>query len=780
MESSNFPLEKTNGHPPLQETERSAPLYRCVESPPRREVATAAGYDSFLDHWRTLVRHKKMLLLITLAGLIAAILIGLVQTPIYRARTSVEIQDFNENFLDLKSVDPTVSAGDYTREASYFETQVKLLQSASLLERVIDKLNLREAWPTNHSLVPRMLRLSNSRKPLENDELVRQAEGNLTVRAVGTTRVLEVLYESQDPKLAADFANTLVSEFIEESQEMRLKAFQSTAEHLTAQLDEMKAKLERSEEQLQDYARTSGLTFTSEKDNVSEARLVELQDELTKAQADRIAKEAKVEQAKKTSTESLPEMLDDPTLREYRVKLTDLQRQLVELTATLTPAHYKVQRVQAQIAELQSAVQNQRALILRRIGNEYSAGRRREESLTEAYAEQEMTVADQSSKAIRYGTLKGEVDSSRQLYQAMLERVKQAELATAMRATNVLVIDPAKVPRLPYKPNLPMNAAVGLFGGFSLALGLVFFRERLDRRIQFPGEAHVYLNISELGVITSAKITPSRQIANNGPTNRAMAMRAESSESPLDDCRELAAWNQESSLSADCYRATVTSILLANQNGDLPRVVVVTSPCEGDGKTTVASNLGIAMAELGRRVLLIDGDLRRPRLDRFFGLSNNRGLSNALRVNTPLGEIGPIKHLLRETEISGLYLLPAGDSTTNTTRLLHSPRISELLGLLRREFDMVIVDAPPILQQLADARVLGHLADGVILVIRAGQTTIESALFATERFAKDGTRVLGTILNGWDPKTGGRYGYGGYYAAMGGVSQSGEIAENER
>jgi succinoglycan biosynthesis transport protein ExoP len=779
MESSNFPLEKTNGHSLQQETERSVPLYGCVESLPSREVATTAGYASFLDYWRILIRQRKMLLLGTLAGLIAAVLIGAVETPIYRARTSLEIQDFNDNFLDLKNVDPTVTKEDYPTGTSYFETQVKLLQSESLLERVIEKLKLPDATKSR-SLVRRMLGLAKRPHPLDNEELVRQVENNLIVRPAGNTRVLEVLYESQDPKLAADFANTLVSEFIEESQEMRLKAFQRTAEHLTVKLDQMKAKLEESEQQLQDYARTSGLTFTSEKDNVSDARLVEIQSELTKAQAERIAKEAKFEQAKKTTAESLPEMLDDPTLREYHLRLTELRRQLVELSATLTPVHFKVQRVQAQISELESAVQNQRALILRRIGNEYSAARRREEFLRNAYVEQQMIAADQSSKAIRYGTLKGEVDSSRQLYEGMLDRVKQAELASAMRANNVVVIDPAEVPRRPYKPNLPMNAAVGLFGGFFLTLGVVFFRERLDRRIQFPGEAHIYLNTSELGVITSAEITPSRQIADNGPTNRAMAIRAESSDSPLDDCPELAAWNQESSLSADCYRATVTSILLANQNGNRPRVIVVTSPCQGDGKTTVASNLGIAMAELGRRVLLIDGDLRRPRLDRFFGLSNNRGLSNALRVNTPLGEIGPIKHLFRETEISGLYLLPAGDSTTNTTRLLHSPRMSELLGLLRREFDMVIVDAPPILQQLADARVLGHLADGVILVIRAGQTTIDSALFATERFAKDGTRVLGTILNGWDPKTGGRYGYGGYYAAMGGVSQSGEIAENER
>src|ERR1700758_336649 len=203
MESSNFPIEKTTGHPLQQETERSVPLYGCVESLPSREVATTAGYASFLDYWRILIRQRKMLLLGTLAGLIAAVLIGAVETPIYRARTSLEIQDFNDNFLDLKNVDPTVTKEDYPTGTSYFETQVKLLQSESLLERVIDKLNLRDRTKS-HSLVRRMLRLANPPR-LDNEELVRQVENNLTVRPAGNTRVLDVLYESQDPKLAADF-----------------------------------------------------------------------------------------------------------------------------------------------------------------------------------------------------------------------------------------------------------------------------------------------------------------------------------------------------------------------------------------------------------------------------------------------------------------------------------------------------------------------------------------------------------------------------------------------
>src|SRR5712692_5587014 len=559
MGSSDFPFKGTNRiRPELgNESEQRPALYGYVESP-RAKVAAAPGYDDLLNYWYILIGQKMTLLSFALAGLAAAILISLVQTPLYRARTSLEIQDFNENFLDLKSVDPTNSTGNYTTAESYFETQIRILQSESLLERVIDKLNLHQTrpasgWRAFASRARRMLGSSSSSHLPEKEQLIHQAQRNLTVRAAGNSRLLEVLYESQDPTLAADFANTLVSEFIRQSQEMRWKSTERTGEWLTSHLDEMKTKLEQSEAQLQDYARTSGLTFTSEKDNVAEIRLKELQDEFSRAQADRVAKQAKFEEAKNKPAESLPEMLDDPTLRDYRVKLTDLQRQLVELTTTLTPAHYKVQRVQAQVAQLQSAVQQERGLILRRIGNEYAAARRREEFLAQAYAEQEKIVADQSSKAIHYDTLKREVDSSRQLYQAMLQRVKQAELAAAMRASNVLVVDPAKPPLVPYEPNLLMNSALGLFSGVFLGVGFVLLRERFDRsRIRAPGDAEVYLHLPELGAIPLAEIPPSRKISGNGHANPLMLAPPSglALQSPLGDCPELATWNRKPSLLA--------------------------------------------------------------------------------------------------------------------------------------------------------------------------------------------------------------------------------------
>jgi polysaccharide biosynthesis transport protein len=765
MEIPEFPIDKTDAAP-AELTAKPEPLRglrRYVEPP---IVAPAAqGYDSLVDYWHTLLRHRMTLLTVVLVGLLAALVISLVQTPIYRVRTSLEIQ--SGNFLEMKGSDSGGTSASDAAVESYLETQVKLLQSESLIEHVIDKMKLHKERPTTPwgifaAGVHRLFFFSNTARLPEREQLIRQVERNLTVQSSGNSRLLEVLYESPDPKVAADFANTLVSEFIELTQEERWKAAQGTAEWLTNHLDQMKQQLEASEAQLQDYAETSGLSYTSEKESLAENRLKQLQDELSKAQADRIAAQARFEEARTKSADSLPEILEDQTMREDRQKLTELQRQYAELSATLTPAHYRVQRVQAQIDELKAQIKKERTNVLGRISNEYAAAALREKLLSEAHANQEKLVADQSSKAIHYDTLKRDVDSNRRLYEAMLQRVKEASLAAAMRDSNVMVIDRARPPLLPYRPSLAMNSAIGLLSSLFLGFAFVLLRERVNRRISAPGEAHVYLDLPELGVIPldeGAALpwheTKRLQLHRAARAPLPTAVGVSSNGGP-----ELATWKRKPSLIAECARTTLTSILLPNHDGELPQVVVLTSPCQGDGKTTVACNLSTAVAEIGRKVLLVDGDLRRPRLHKVFGVANNWGLSDLLWRDTPL-ETSPIAQLVRPTEVSWLCLLPAGNCSVPPTNLFYSPRMSGLLARLRREFDMIMIDAPPMIH-LADARVLGRLSDGVILVVRAGQTTTESARSAIQRFAEDGTRVLGTVLNSWDPRTTGAYGYGNY------------------
>jgi capsular exopolysaccharide synthesis family protein len=420
--------------------------------------------------------------------------------------------------------------------------------------------------------------------------------------------------------------------------------------------------------------------------------------------------------------------------------MADLKSQLANLSSTYTPEHYKVQQVEAQIADLQKAIDTERGNILRHSKDDYEAAQRRQALLTAAYDDQAKSVSDMAGKTIQYANLQHEVDTNRELYDALLLRIKQAGLAAAMRSSNVVVVDQAKPPVLPYRPNFPMNTALGLMTGLFAGVGFVLMRDRFNRNIEAPGISQGYLRLPELGVIPAAKLASRRLAWLPASTKVPLQLKSNGQDSITREHANL----------AEAYRATLTSILLPTLHGEGPRVLVLTSPDPGAGKTTVTSNLGMATAEIGRRVLLVDADLRRPRLHRLFEIPNSFGLTDILRITTPLEDI-PVNQLVRQTKIPGLYLVPSGPTTDGLSSLLYSPRLAEFLQRVAKEFDLVLIDAPPMLH-FADARVLGRHSDGVILVLRSGQTKRDAAMLARQRFDEDGTCVLGTILNSWDLK----------------------------
>jgi len=699
---------------------------------------------SLMDYWEGIRRYKFVILAFVAMGALGGLILSFLQTPMYRAHTSLEVEDLNENFQNLKDSDPTAQIPS---AESYFQSQVKILQSREMIELVIDKLNLMERTaPHKHFWSGWIHRNAAEPNPaLQREQAVDGIQKSLTVQAWGESRTAEIYYDSPDPKLASDVANTLVQTFIDESREIRWNSTQNTAEWLTGHLKELQKSLDSSEAKLQEFARSTGIMLTSDKQdvaghNISEDKLKQIQDELSRAQGDRTQKEADYETIKNMPVESLSPTLNNPTLQNYLVKMGDLKSQLANLSATYTPEHYKVLQVQAQIADLQKSIDAERAGILRHTQEDFQAAKRREDMLTAAYTEQAKTVSDMAGKTIQYQNLQHDVDTNRELYDALLLRIKQAGLAAAMRSSNVVVVDQAKPPVLPYRPNFPMNTALGLVTGLFVGVGFVLMRDRFNRNIESPGLSQAYLRIPELGVIPAARLA-----------SRRIAWLPSSTRVPLQlKGGEQNAASREHATLAEAYRATLTSILLPTLHGEGPRVLVLTSPDPGAGKTTVTSNLGMATAEIGRRVLLIDADLRRPRLHRLFEIPNSFGLTDILRITTPLEDI-PVNQLVRQTKIPGLFLVPSGPTTDGLTSLLYSPRLTEFLQRVAKEFDLVLIDAPPMLH-FADARVLGRHSDGVILVLRSGQTKRDAAMLARQRFDEDGTCVLGSILNSWDLK----------------------------
>jgi capsular exopolysaccharide synthesis family protein len=726
--------------------------------------------SGLLEYWHMLRRRKGTLVLIACLGLLAAVLVTLPQTPVYQARTTIEIQNLNENFLNMRDVSQTANEGGSNPAESDLQTQISILQSESVLSQVIAKLDLGKKLAAEKnqgrlSAWRQALHLPQSKPASTVADILPLVARNLKVRVQANTRLVEILYDSTDPLLAAAIANTLTAEFIRQNLDSRWQTTQKTGEWLTAQMEDVRIKLEKSEEQLQAYARAAGLMFTSEKDNVADEKLRQLQQELSRAQADRVIRQSKYELATTASADSLPEVLDDPTLKDYQVKLTDLRRQLAELSSTLTPSHPSVKKIQAQVSTLEAALAQTRANVTHRIQNEFESAQRRERLLAASYDAQARVITEQSARVTHYNILKREVDNNRQLYDSMLQHVKEAGIASALHASNVRVVDPARPPARPYKPSLLLNSMLGLFAGGFLGIAFIVMRSRADRSIQAPGEASLYLDVPELGVIPSADAALSRSFAYYRQARGAETKKPEKEnlKSPV----ELVTWQKRPSALADSFRSTLASILYSGENGNRPRVVALTSAGPREGKTTVASNLALAVAEIGRRVLLIDGDLRKPRLHEIFHVSNAWGLSDLLEGTKPPEGL---EAMVIGTCYRDLYLLPAGSVASSISNLLHSPRALELLQRMRQQFDMVIIDTPPMLQ-MSDARVLGKLADGVILVVRSARTTKETVAAAGQRLAEDGTRVLGTVLNEWDPRNASHAGYGyGYqsYSRPGG------------
>lgn len=737
------------------------PRYQAYDSP--ADYVTHDTPGVLVEYWNLIRRHKGAVLAIGLLGVITAVALTLPQVPVYQARTSIEIEALNDNFLNMKSVDPTSALPDYSGEG-YIQTQIKILQSNSLMARVVKVLKGDDtAAPLKPSTgwtasLRRALHLPVPEHGSPQLQALAGAAGSLQVHVANNTHIVEITCDSTDPKLASDFANTLVKEYIEYNLESRWKTTQYTGDWLKLQLQDLKVKLEQSERELQNYASSAGLTFTSnEKGSVAEDKLRQLQQEISKAQAERVLQQTKYETAASKPPESLPEILDDPMLRESQTRLTDLRRQYAELSSSLTPEHYRVQRIQAQITELESALDKRRSAVLKRIRNDYESAQRRERLLMDEYVTQNRVVGEQSARGIRYDTLKREVDTNRQLYEALLQRVKEAGITAAMRASNISVVDPAMPPTFPYKPNLLSNSAVGLLAGLMLGIGFVIMRERADRSIQAPGETAQYLNLLELGVIPSAKIDANQMRLNRDHPEGLIPANG----TGLSERVELVTLQHRSSMLAESFRAALASILFGGQKDTGTPVIVLTSASPSEGKTMIATNLAVAMAETHRKVLLIDADLRKPRVHNVFGLPNTAGLSDLLKRSDPLTEF-VVEEAPRSTDIPGLDVLTSGPGTANLSNLLYSSRLPELLRILRQNYDAVLIDTPPMLQ-MPDARILARQSDGVILVLRAGRTTRDTAIIAKKRFTDDGTPILGTILNDWNAKARNSYGYQQYY-----------------
>ena len=704
--------------------------------------------SKLIEYGKTALRGWRIILLVTLSCFVLALLIRTVLPLKYSARVVLEVRSPNERFLNREAFDPRAMNSAIGAE-SYLQTQLQILDSDLLFRGVLDRLaKLPDQTPA--ALAARLGAPYVELAPANNAKVIEQLRRIVKAKVIPQTRLIEVVTTTNEARFSAQLANTIAAQFIEEESSAQRNAMDETRKMLSHEMDGLKTRLVQSQNELNGFLRSTGLLMSVRNENVLESQLTQTQVELAAAQSDRIKAQAQYEQIAQSDAESLPDVLNDVTLKDYRNNLATLQRELADLSTTLAPKHYRIQKVKAQIDQLEKERAAFQRRIVSKIRNEYESAARRERLLDGVYKRSAVALTDQNAKGLRYTQLKGEMEANRHIYESMLARLKETEVISAIGATNIRVVDPAWPAAKAKFPNLWQSGVLGLISGLMLGALCAIAGQSLSRTFREPSDVAGYLRISRLHV---------------GRTGRA----------PLrGGMADLAGW---SPAALESYAAVIASIETSDQMGaahpaglewaarPAGRCLVVSSPSADDGKTVTTVGLGTAVARSGKRVLLVNGDMLKPRLHEVLGSTNSEGLADLLAE----GDLSRLMQLIEATPVRGLSVLPGGPPVGETIQLFDSPLLPHLLEKLRDHFDLVLIDTPPLLGA-ADARLLARFADGVILVVRAGQTDRADAVAARQRLANFGLKLSAVILN--DPKRDGALAGFNRRRTGGGVSPS--------
>lgn len=693
------------------------------------------------------------------AVLLAVLVFTFAQRKQYKATVSVDVEQASQDMLNFKGITLNVQPD----VEQYLETQYNILQSQTLAEQVVHDLRLTE--------LPEFRGDAHTEAEASRNALS-LFQKRLSIDPVEKSNIVKVSFLSWDPRLAATIANTLVRDYIQQSIDVRFRSTSQAADFLTKQLADMKQQLQRSENELQRYSAANGIVFLNDQDkqNVASARLQQLQTDYTQAEADRYHWQSMNDLLR--NGQAPPDTLTNQGIQQLELQLANLQRQYNDVTTIYKPAHPAALRLHRQIAALQQALAREQASLAGDIRDHYQAARQRESLLKGALARQKAEVNDVAQRSVEYNILQRQVDSNRTLYDGLLQRLKGAEINSGLNASSIHVVDPAALPVKPAKPVVWLNCLLGLIGGLFVGIAAAFFQEYLDNSLKTPDDVARHLGLTVLGLVPAIEDAP--------VAARAVLPEPRQRPSVQDDGASALAASlpglQPHSPAGEAYRALRTTLLLgANARS---RVYLVSSAIPGEGKTTTTVNLAATLAGLGRRVVVVDADLRKPQIHRRLDVRFHPGLADYLTGAASIDDV------LHPTAVAGLSAIPFGHLPPNPTDLLMGGAVVELIEALRERFDYVFFDTPPVLY-FADSRVLAPVVDAALLVVRAGETPRENVARARRLIEQVNGRIMGIVLNGLAPNTQGYeyYGYK-YYASYrhkdddgAGGSGSGSAAE---
>jgi capsular exopolysaccharide synthesis family protein len=678
--------------------------------------------------------------------------------PQFRATTVVQIEQRSLLPVDTQR-NPWLEAW---ASVKYYPTQYRLLRSRGLAERVVLNLRLMDDPTFNPTRAGAPAgEATASGDEIQIARLARRLVGAMEVDPVESTELVAISYVASDSKLAAKVANGLAEAFIDWGIETRSVAVDKTSRFLEAEIDALKREIQEKEQQSRDLGRDTDIVTLDPETNLTLQRLQKLNSDLATAQKDRVEKEARYNELNFQPKESVAEKESAGLIGEIRRNLRRLESEYESKLRIYTPDWPQMVELKSRIEEdrrnLEQEIDKSFGEARTRLKAEYQSARSREGKLIAEIERVKSEAMDLNQASLEYNNVQMEISAKRGLLDDLLRQQSETGMSARLsgnRESNVRVVDRALVPESPFRPSLRLDLSVGLVGGLLLGIGLVFLFHFLDRTVKTPEEVERIIGLPVLGVIADISTTGRgyrhRAYYGYGRSRNKTPERPSSADGPPEQRQiELLPAREPRLAVSEAYRSLRTALLLSS--AERLRVVTITSAESGEGKTATAANLAIVMAQLGRRVLLVDADLRKPRLHRIFEVSNRTGLVNYLTGNT--GD----ENLFLPTEEENLYLCPSGPQPPNPSELLASDRMRDLLESARQHFDFVIVDTPPVLA-VTDAALPGSIGDGVVLCFHANKILRADIKSCHDRLRLADVKMLGVVLNRHQAHRRGGYG----------------------
>ncbi|HXP85260.1 MAG TPA: polysaccharide biosynthesis tyrosine autokinase [Bryobacteraceae bacterium] len=678
-----------------------------------------------------LKRHRWRIGGFCVASVVATLIVSARLTPIFESTATVDVD---------RQTPSGVVGQDATRTAindadQFLATQVKLVQSDSVVRPVDQRFGLRA-----HE--------HQSALATANGESATVSLKQLKVTRPPNTYLLQISYRSEDPQLAADAANAITQSYLEHTYNIRLRSSASLSEFMERQMEELRAKMERSGLALAAFERDLNVVNPEEKTNIVSARLLQLNTDYTNAQTERLKRQAAFASVQGGSVEAALAADQGEPLRKLAERESEARERFADIRSYYGPNHPEYRRAAAALQEVQAAFDALRGEIAERVEIEYRESERREEGARQAVAEVKDEFDRVNSRSVEYQALKREAEADKNLYEELIRRIKEAGINAGFQSSAIRIADPARPEEKPVFPNIPLNGLLAALFSLLVAVAAAFLADALDTTVRDPEQVARTLRTEVIGSLPLVKNRRGFSLAPLG---------TEGCGEPTDDTLSF----------GESVRSLRNAILLTSFDRRC-RSLLVTSAAPGEGKTTTAAHLAAAHAQQGRRTLLIDGDLRRPSVHRIFNLPSVMGLSNAL-----LGEIPWREALVRVDGLSDLDVLSAGPPSRRASDLV-GRGLLELLAEAASDYDLVVLDAPPLLG-FAEPLQMATAVDGVVVVARAGVTRRKAVASVLATLARLRAKVIGLVLNEVHAELSDSYYYYSHYRSYYGSRPAEEV-----